>query len=172
MCVHIERWTRYITYKTVYNYNSTRTHTHTRIYTCVCIYIYIYIYIYNVIVSYSHARVCNHKCVNLPWWLWKNHVLLGFQGTWRCLPHEGPAGSTRMTVHFFGAPQSWLMPKLVISILMDWCTYYGLIQATISGMHPSERNCTIYKSQHHMMSYAQARYDWTCFIETINLYHL
>ena len=120
---------------------------------------------HNVIVSYSHARVCKHKCVNLPWWLWKNHVFLGFQGTWRCLPHEGPAGSTRMTVHFLGAPQSWLMPKLVISILMDWCTY-GLIQATISGMHPSERSCTIHESQHLMMSYAQAGYDWTCFIET------
>ena len=36
--------------------------TQTRIYTCVCM----YIYIYNVIVSYSHARVCKHKCVNLP----------------------------------------------------------------------------------------------------------
>lgn len=66
---------------------------------------------------------------------------------------------------FFGAPQSWLMPKLVISILMDWCTY-GLIQATISAMHPSERNCTIHESQHLMMSYAQTGYDWTCFIET------
>ena len=90
-------------------------------------------YIYIVIVSCSPERVSKFYSL-----CFKEN--LGFQGTWRCLAHEGPAGSAKRTGVTLGSDHGEIS-GVGIDVPMFHITYWGdNLQQPKKGHLPSFTN--------------------------------